>query len=86
MAIAIEEAFWLVVILSGLPLLVSSFFCLSLSVLQAATQVQEQTIGFIIRFISVSCILGIFGPWYTDQLVEYLQKSISSFRYLGQLP
>ena len=44
---------------------------LIISVLQATTQVNEQTIVFVAKILSVFIALIIFGRWMLIQLVDY---------------
>lgn len=61
----------LAVIFSLIPLTVSMTFGLLLSVLQAATQIQEQTLTFVPKLLVVGLTLFVLGPWMMNQLLEY---------------
>ena len=52
----------------GLGLLVG----LLVSVFQATTSIQEQTLAFIPKIIAVFVAILIFGPWMLRIMVEYL--------------
>ena len=43
---------------------------LAVSIVQTATQVQEQTLSYIPKLVAVSVTLGISGPWMLGQLVR----------------
>lgn len=53
--------------LLGLSLLVG----LIVSIFQATTQIQEQTLAFIPKIIAVFVAILIFGPWMLSQLVHF---------------
>ncbi len=53
-----KEALWLVLILSAPPILAATVVGVTLSIFQAVTQIQEQTIQFLFKFLAVS--LAIF--------------------------
>jgi flagellar biosynthesis protein FliQ len=56
----------------GLPLLLVSLGVgLVVSVFQAITQIQEQTLTFIPKIIATVAVLLIGGPWMLDQLLAY---------------
>ena len=56
----------------GLPLLVSGLLVgLVISVFQAVTQIQEQTLTFIPKIIATAAVIIIGGPWMLDQLILY---------------
>ena len=39
--------------------------------LQAATQVQDQSVGFVVRLLAVVVSLVVLLPWMLDRLVVY---------------
>ena len=51
----------------GLSLIVG----LIVSVFQAATQIQEQTLAFIPKILSVIAAILIFGPWMLNKLITF---------------
>ena len=44
---------------------------LVVSIFQAVTQIQEQTLAFIPKVIALAAVLLLLGPWMLDQLVLY---------------
>jgi len=44
---------------------------LLLSIFQAVTQIQEQTLAFIPKVIALAAILLLLGPWMLNQLLSY---------------
>ncbi|GBF11615.1 MULTISPECIES: flagellar biosynthesis protein FliQ [Tepidibacillus] len=61
----------------GLGLLVG----LIVSIFQATTQIQEQTLAFIPKIIAVLLAIVIFGPWMLSHLVEFTE---SIFNQIGK--
>ena len=47
---------------------------LMVSVFQAVTQIQEQTLALIPKIIAIVAALLLFGSWMLDQLVNYTQR------------
>jgi flagellar biosynthetic protein FliQ len=64
---AIELAMKIALPLLGVGLAVG----LVISVFQAVTQIQEQTLTFIPKIIATVVVLVIGGPWMLDQLLQY---------------
>ena len=65
----------------GLPLLlVGLVLGLVVSVFQAVTQIQEQTLTFIPKIIGLVVVLVVAGPWMLGQIVSYTQE------LYGQIP
>ena len=55
-------------------LLVGLVVGLAISVLQAVTQIQEQTLSFIPKVIALVAVVAIAGPWMLDTLVTWTQQ------------
>ena len=63
----------------GLPLLLVGLAVgLVISVFQAITQIQEQTLTFIPKILATVAVLVIGGPWMLDQLLGYTTDLWSS--------
>ena len=59
----------------GLPLLLVGLAVgLVISVFQAVTQIQEQTLTFIPKILATVAVLVIGGPWMLDQLISYTSE------------
>ncbi len=67
----IAETLYLVLLVSAPALLVSLAVGLVVGVLQAATQVQEQTLSFVPKLVAVAAALAIFGGWMGSELVRF---------------
>ena len=67
----LREGLLLVVILSAVPMLASMLVGLTVSVLQATTQIQEQTLSFVPKLIAVFLSIGLLGPWMLYQTVRF---------------
>ncbi|MGI6561631.1 MAG: flagellar biosynthesis protein FliQ [Clostridia bacterium] len=44
------------------------------SIIQAATQVNEQSLGFITKIIAIFLALIFFGPWMINKLTDFTMK------------
>ena len=63
----------------GLPLLLSGLAVgLIVSIFQAVTQIQEQTLTFIPKIIATGAVIIIGGPWMLDQLILYAHDLYSA--------
>jgi len=79
-----QQALMVVLLVSapmlGLGLLVG----LCVSVFQATTSIQEQTLAFIPKIIAVFVAILIFGPWMLRILVEYVMNIVVNLpQYIG---
>ena len=66
-----REALLLVLTISAPPLLAALVVGLAAGVLQAATQVQEQTLGTVPRLAAVLIALVGAGPWIGARLTRF---------------
>jgi flagellar biosynthesis protein FliQ len=51
---------------------------LIVSVLQAATQIQEQTLSFVPKLIAAVVVMAVAGPWMITSIVDYLQRTLQA--------
>ncbi|MGE5371345.1 MAG: flagellar biosynthesis protein FliQ [Solirubrobacterales bacterium] len=66
-----KEAMYHVILVSS-PILGGSLLVgLVISILQATTQIQEQTLAFVPKIIAVFVIFIIFGPWMINLMVGF---------------
>ena len=73
------QALYLILLLSGPPILISMFFGLMVAVFQAATQIQEQTLSFTIKLFAVVLTLMILGGWLGAQAITYANMIFTNF-------
>jgi flagellar biosynthetic protein FliQ len=61
------------------PLLITVLVVgLVVSVLQAATQINEATLSFVPKVVAAVIVLAVAGPWMLTTLVEYIQRTLQS--------
>ena len=77
------QAIKLAALLTMLPLGVSMCVGFLLSVLQAATQIQEQTLTFVPKLVSVGVIFVVAGEWMSKQLIEYCTSILNALPLLS---
>jgi flagellar biosynthesis protein FliQ len=63
----------------GGPLLaVSLAIGMLVSIFQAVTQINEQTLSFVPKILSVSVVLAVLGPWMATTLITYMVNIFNS--------
>ena len=63
----------LVLRLSLIPIVVATVIGIIVSLLQALTQIQEQTLGFAVKLIAISLTLLACASWMGSSLLLYTQ-------------
>ena len=72
----------IVALLAG-PLLVSSLIVgLIIAMFQAATQINEMTLTFIPKLITVGAVLMIAGPWLLQNMMSFTVRLYQSIPQL----
>ena len=66
-----QEALFLVLVVSAPPVLTSLLVGFIISVFQATTQIQEQTLTFAPKVVIVFGVLALTGPWIGSQLLRF---------------
>ncbi|TDX51917.1 flagellar biosynthesis protein FliQ [Orenia marismortui] len=57
---------------------------LLISIFQATTQIQEQTLTFIPKILAVLLAIIFFGPWMLNVLVEFMNELFVNIpNYIG---
>ncbi len=79
MVIQLGQQAFTVTLVTGMPLLgVSLIVGVLVSVLQAATQIQEATLSFVPKVLAVGIAGALFGPWVINNLMVYTTNLLSS--------
>ena len=68
------KAIWVTLQLGGPVLLVGLIIGLVVSIFQAVTQIQEQTLVFIPKIVGIVAVLAITGPWMLNTMVNYTEE------------
>ncbi len=59
---------------AGPMLLMGLVIGLVVSLFQAVTQIQEQSLSFIPKIIGIAVLIVLLGPWMLGQIVSYAQS------------
>jgi flagellar biosynthesis protein FliQ len=80
-----REALTITVLLSAPLLLAALFTGLIVGFFQAATQINEQTLSFIPKLLSMVIVLIATGPWLLQVILDYTSNLITDVvpRILG---
>ena len=73
------QSLLLILILSGPPILISTMLGLFVAVFQAATQIQEQTLSFMVKLFAVILTLLFMGGWLGTQIMQFASNIFQNF-------
>jgi len=78
------EAVYTVLKASAPMLLIALAVGLIVSIFQATTQIQEQTLAFVPKILAVLLALLLFGSWILTTLVDFTFNLFSNlYKYIG---
>lgn len=75
----LTEAMVLVLVLSMPPIAVASIVGLVVSLLQALTQIQEQTVSFAIKLIAVAISIAVTAGFLGSEMLTFTINLLDSF-------
>jgi flagellar biosynthesis protein FliQ len=73
-----QQALTVMLLLAAPMLLTSLVVGLIVSVLQAATQINEMTLSFIPKLLATLAVLILAGPWMITMFVDYVHRLFES--------
>lgn len=80
----IKDAIQTGLLISAPILIVSVLVGLIISIFQATTQIQEQTLTFVPKLIAIA-IVGLFtGVWMLNQMVDFTERIFTYIAHITQ--
>jgi flagellar biosynthetic protein FliQ len=73
-----RHAMEITLMLAAPMLLVALIIGLIVSIFQAATQINEQTLSFIPKLVGVFVAIVIAGPWMLSVILDYMRQTFQS--------
>ena len=73
-----RDALYTVLLVAGPLLTLSLFVGLLISLFQAATQIQEQTLSFVPKIVAVLLGLAVLSPWILQIMCEFTIRLVTS--------
>lgn len=74
-----REALWLIIKCSAPLLLVSLIVGLVISIFQTVTSIQEQTLTFVPKILSIFITLILCGGWIMENIVQFMERLFENF-------
>lgn len=73
-----REALWTVLIVAAPMLVIGLVVGLVISILQATTQIHEQTLTFVPKIVAVLFAIVFFGPWMLHTMLSFFHKILAN--------
>lgn len=71
-----SKTIWVAIKVAAPALLATLFMGLIVSIFQAATQINEQTLSFIPKILAMTVALAVFGPWILQVIMNFTTEII----------
>ncbi|MFJ7830099.1 flagellar biosynthesis protein FliQ [Peribacillus sp. NPDC097284] len=79
-----EKGIYMVLIVAGPLMLIALVVGLLVSIFQATTQIQEQTLAFVPKIVAVLLALILLAPWMLSHLLSYANDIFGNLnRFVG---
>lgn len=75
----VTQSMVLVMALSLPPIIVASVVGIFVSLIQALTQIQEQTLSFAIKLIAVAITIAAMSGWLGSEILNFTKKLFDEF-------
>lgn len=78
------QAAKLMLLVSLLPILIATAIGLMVSLFQALTQIQEQTLGFAVKLVAVAITILLSMNWMGAELYNYTLSIFDNIHLVGR--
>ena len=73
-----QQSLYLCLLLTAAPVGLALLVGLIISLIQATTQLQEQTLTFVPKLVAVGFIMVVAGPWMLSKLITFTASLMGS--------
>jgi type III secretion protein S len=79
-----QQGLWMAVLLSAPPLIIATLFGVMVSLVQAVTQIQDQTLPYVVKLVSVALTVAAVGRWFGTELLQLCNAAFQLIPYIGR--
>lgn len=79
-----QQGLWMIIMLSAPPLLVATLCGVVVSLVQAVTQIQDQTLPYVVKLMAVAITLSVTGRWIGSELIQVATAAINLIPNAGR--
>jgi type III secretion protein S len=65
-----QQGLWMAIMMSAPPLLIATLCGLVVSLIQAVTQIQDQTLPYVVKLVAVAVTLAGMGRWIGVEMIH----------------
>lgn len=75
----VRDSLYTIIITSAPLLLISLVVGLTISIFQTITSIQEQTLTFVPKILSIFLVLMLLGHWMLNNIISYTENLWNNF-------
>jgi len=79
-----QQGLLMAVLVSAPPLIIAAGCGMVVSLLQAVTQIQDQTLPYVVKLVAVAVTLAMIGRWIGVQLMQLSDIAFSLIPNVGR--
>jgi len=79
-----QQGLWMAVMLSAPPLLIATLCGLAVSLIQAVTQIQDQTLPYVVKLVAVAVTLAAMGRWIGVEMIRLTEMAFVMLPDVGR--
>jgi len=79
-----QQGLWLAITMSAPPLLIATLCGMLVSVAQAVTQIQDQTLPYVVKLMAVAVVVSVLGRWFGGQLIQLVDTAFMIIPGVGR--
>lgn len=79
-----QQGLMMAILLSAPPLIMAAACGMVVSLLQAVTQIQDQTLPYVVKLVAVGITLALMGRWIGVELIELANMAFTLIPNTGR--
>ncbi|BEV15665.1 type III secretion system export apparatus subunit SctS [Herbaspirillum huttiense F1] len=79
-----QQGLWMAVMMSAPPLVIATLCGVVVSLIQAVTQIQDQTLPYVVKLVAVAVTLATMGRWIGVELLRLADLAMTMVPDIGR--
>lgn len=79
-----QQGLWLAITISAPPLLIATLCGVVVSLVQAITQVQDQTLPYVVKLLAVAITVAVLGRWFGAEIMQLADRAFLLIPAIGR--
>jgi len=78
-----QQGLWMAVMMAAPPLVIATLCGLVVSLVQAVTQIQDQTLPYVVKLVAVAVTLAGMGRWIGVEIIRLTELALAMVPDVG---